>query len=200
MTVTSTQRLVVCGIVFPGALLGAVIAAAFASPTYGWPAEPFSAIGRTSDPAAWLLNGGLVASGLLGLPFAWLLVRSRHVVVGAGYAAVALGFAAAGIFRAPTAAHELAAGIALFGVWLVPWILAALDWRAGDRRAAGIGTGAGALAVAGWLPYDLGLAWAQLGYGAVEMVVLLTLAGWSGWLARRQWRAPEFATQTGGAS
>ena len=200
MTVTSTRRLAVSGIVFPGVLLGAVIAAAFASPTYGWPAEPFSAIGRTSDPAALLLNGGLVASGLLGLPFAWLLVRSRHVVVGAGYAAVALGFAAAGIFRAPTAAHEVAAGIALFGVWLVPWLLAALDWRAGDRRAAGIGAGSGAFAVVGWLPYDLGLAWAQLGYGAVELVVLLTLAGWSGWLARRQWRAPESTPQTGGAS
>lgn len=197
--VTSTRWLAVSGIIFPGALLGTVVAAAFASPTYRWPADPFSAIGQASDPAALLLNGGFVASGLLGVPFAWLLARGRHTVVGAGYAAIALGFAAAGVFRAPDAAHEVAAGIALFGVWLVPWLLATLDWLAGDRRAAGIGVGVGTLAVVGWLPYDLGLAWAQPGYGAVELLVLLTLAGWSGWLARRHWRVPEINSQTGSA-
>lgn len=199
MTVAPRQWLAGSGIVFPVMLLGTVSAAAFTSPTYRWPAEPFSVIGQASDPASLLLNGGLVASGLLGLPFAWLLARDRHAIVAAGYALIALGFAAAGVYRVPTAAHEVAAVIALFGVWLVPWLLAALDWRAGDRRATGIGVGFGALAVVGWLPYDLGLAWAQAGYGAVELLVLLTFAGWSGWLARRHWRVPESTPQTGGA-
>lgn len=154
------------------------------SPVFTWPGDPFSIVGSADGPAALVFNGGLVLTGLLGLAFAAWLRRARSPVLGWLFALVSASYALAGAFPMPSPLHAVATGIFVFG-WLLLWTAAAADWRSGRRRAAAAELVLGTVAVGIWLPYDLGWAWAQVGYAAAEAVSFAAVGVWTVWTALR---------------
>lgn len=69
-----------CGLAAPIVALGAILlATALASPeTFTWRGRALSDMGRAGTRSFLVFNGGLVLSGLLGLPFGWQLwIASR---------------------------------------------------------------------------------------------------------------------------
>lgn len=189
------RAVVVAGVIAPAVLL-ATFAVSAPSPAFDWPSDPFSVIGATDGWFALTFNAGLVLGGLLSLAFAVRLWRAVSPLVGGAYAVVGLSFAGAGLFPATEGAvlHEIFGALAFFGIPLLLWIAAVVDWRAGKRRAGAATFGLGSVALLVWLPYDLGLAWAQVGYGAAEAISLLAFAAWSGRTAVRLWKRPTLRT------
>jgi hypothetical protein len=59
----------------------------------------------------------------------------------------------------------------------------------------------GVVAVGIWLPYDTGLSWERVGYGATELVSVVAWGAWSAWSAGRLWngRSAEPAIREGRA-
>ncbi len=176
-----------CGTVAPLVALGTFAVGAAVADGYAWPGEPFSVIGAAGGPVAAGFNAGLVATGLLALPFATRLWRAASPAVGLAYAVVGVSFAGAGLvpIGGLGGAHELFGAGIFVGIWLLLWADGVVAWRRGDRRRAVASLALGTVAVAVWLPYDLGLAWAQIGWGAAELVAVACLAGWSLATARR---------------
>jgi len=168
------------GIVGPAVLLLVVGLGAVWSPTYSWPGDPVSLIGMTGGWTAGLFNAGLVLGGLSLLPFGARLWRVHSPLTGGLYAVVGLSLSGAGLFPASQRTlHGLFGALVFFGIPAVLWAAGAVDWRAGDRRSGATAFALGATALVVWLPYDFGMTWAQIGYGAAELVSLLALAAWS---------------------
>lgn len=183
----------VAGVCSPVAALVSIGVATALFSGYDWPTAPFSVMGTGGGPAALVFNGGLVVAGVLALPFAWRLWTARRPLFGILYALLGVSFAVAGAFPMGSPLHAVATGIFLIG-WLLPSAAGVADWRNG-RRSVGIAQcvlGTAVLAV--WLPYDLGLERAQVGYGGAELVSLLVIAGWSAWTARELWRGGRSGT------
>lgn len=169
----------VTGVAAPGVVLLTVSTGAVASPTYDWPTEPFSVLGAPGAPTADLFGTGLMLGGLLALPFAAGLWRTRSRPVGGLYALVGLSFAGAGRFPIGSTWHEVFGVGILLGIPVLLWTAAVDDWRTGSRRDAALAFASGAAALAVWLPYDFGVEEAQLGYGFAELVAFLALTVWS---------------------
>lgn len=173
------------GVAAPVVLLVTVGVGAAVSKAYDWPTEPFSIVGGSGEPVSLAFNVGLVVAGLLALPFARLLWRVGRRAVGGLYVLVALSLVGAGLFPIPTALHAVFGAGLLLGIPLVLLAAGVDDWRGGDRRSGATTLALGTAAFAVWLPYDLGIEAAQVGYGAAELVAFLALAVWSGWTASR---------------
>ena len=169
------------GVASPAAVLLTLTANAALSPTYAWPAEPFSVLGAPGEPTAALFGAGLVLGGLLALPFAVRLWRTAVAAVGVLYALVGLSFAGAGLFPAGTAAHGVFGAGLFVGIWLLLWAAAVVDWRRDSSSSfdAALAFLLGTAALAVWLPYDLGVRSAQFGYGFAELVAFGAFAVWS---------------------
>ncbi|WP_436908479.1 DUF998 domain-containing protein [Halosimplex marinum] len=176
------------GVCSPATVLLTLGVGAALATGYDWPAEPFSVIGATEGAAALAFNAGLVAAGGLALPFAWRLWTARSRVSGGLYALLGASFAVAGLFPMGSPLHAVATVIFLVA-WLLPWIAGVADWRAGRRRVGAAQVALGTAALAVWLPYDLGLRRAQVGYGGAELVSILAVGAWSVWTALELWRA-----------
>lgn len=189
MTANLDRTASATGVVSPAVLLATVTLGAASSPTYDWPAEPFSVLGAPGRPTAAAFDAGLILGGVLALPFAVRLWRTASASVGGLYALVGLSFAGAGLFSVPTRLHEVFGAGAFAGIWLLLWAAALADWRADSRRDGAVAFLLGTAALAVWLPYDLGVARAQIGYGAAELVSLLAFAVWSVRTAARLWAA-----------
>lgn len=175
------------GVLAPTAVLVTFGVSAALSPVYSWPTDPFSVIGATGNLAAAFFNTGLVVAGLLSIPFAVRLWTFGNASAGVLYGLVGLSFAGAGLFPIGAEAnlHELF-GVGIFlGIWLLLWTAGVGDWRSGHRREGLIAFALGSIAVSVWLPYDFGLTWAQVGYGAAELVAVLSFAAWSARTAAR---------------
>ena len=160
-----------------------VVGSALAARNFVWPMDPISVVGAADGPVALAFSGGLVATGLFALPFAAWLATSGRPVQGACYGLVGLSFAFGGLFPVPSDLHALASGIFVF-TWLVCWSDAAGAWREGDGRRAAVVFALGALAVGVWLPYDLGVESAQMGYAAAEAVTFAVITVWTLWTIR----------------
>ena len=172
---------VVAGALAPAVFLVTFAVSGLSSPMFDWPSDPFSVIGATDGGIALAFNAGLTLGGLASLPFAVLLWRAVSRLVGGAYAVVGLSFAGAGLFPGTpgAVAHEIFGALAFLGIWLLLWLAGYLDWRAGKRRAGATALALGSVALLVWLPYDFGLQWAQIGYGAAEAVSLSAFALWS---------------------
>ena len=174
----------VAGVLAPVVLLATVLAGVLATPSYQWPTDPFSVVGGTDGVGALAFNAGLVLSGCLAVVFATALWRRWRPALGALYAVGGVGLVGAGLFPVGSGRHEIAA---LFFVtaWLPPLVAGAGEWRAGQRKRGGAAVLLGLLAIGVWLPYDFGVEWAMVGYGAAELVTFLAWGAWSAWTAFR---------------
>lgn len=179
----------VSGVAMQGVLWATVIGGGLASPHFTWPTDPFSIVGSGEGAVATTFNLGLVGSGLLALPFAaWLATVGRRALA-VPYALVGVGFLLAGVFPMPNPLHAVATAIFLF-TWLLCWVDSGQEWRAGNRVRAGVAFALGAAAVGIWLPYDLGLERAQVGYAAAEAVAFAVITAWTLWVLRRERTRP----------
>lgn len=87
----------------------AVLYATGLSPTFSWTANALSDLGAPGAATAGTFNGGLVAAGVIALPFAWVLFdAARHPVERLGavlFAATVADLALIGAFPTGTALH-----------------------------------------------------------------------------------------------
>lgn len=184
MTVRRERSLASAGVAMHVVLAGTIAVGAAASAPFSWPADPFSVIGSTGDATAMAFNAGVVLAGLLALPFARWLWDRWHRAIGALYALIGVGLVIAGVFPMGTGLHDLVA-VTFLGIPAMLWCAGIADWRAGDRRRAVASVVLGAVSLGVWLPYDLGLENAQIGYAAAELVVFAVLGCWTVWTVRR---------------
>lgn len=176
----------------PLVLLATVLGGALATPSYDWPTDPFSQIGGTDGAVALAFNAGLAVSGALAMVFAVALWRHHRPAVAVTYAVGGLGLAGAGVFPVGSGLHAVAA-LFFFTAWLPPVVAGLTDWREGRRESGATAILLGLVAVGIWLPYDLGLSWAMVGYGAAELVSFVAWGTWSAWTARRLLDVPNAA-------
>jgi len=175
------------GVVAPVLAVGSFVLATVLSPSFTWAGTALSDMGRPGEPTYWLFNGGLVAAGVVGVPFAHALATTaRNAVHRAGVAAFVVAVACmglVGVLHLPRAGHgAVAVGHYLFAtVTLVVW--GAGDVRAGDRRRglATAGLGVGHLAM--WVGWGATLAPAY--FAVAEAVGAAVFAGWILGTARR---------------
>ena len=193
---TDVRRLAAaCGVVGPVVTLGSILLATMlADPqTFTWSGRALSDMGRPGTETFWLFNGGLVAGGLVGLPFAWRLWiagRNRLERVGVGCLALALaGSALVGVFFLEHTDYyletDLHGPVALWFFGVAPiaqWILGAGAVLAGDRRwgAFTIAAGTGhVLTWLAWLAYLAIAAGSPMAWFAVpELIAALLFGGW----------------------
>lgn len=158
--------------------LGGTLAATVASPSFSWSDDALSELGVTGTTAGTemtvlLFNVGLLLGGLLGLGFAWYLVRTATGTgwraTGVVFGVTALAMAGVGLFPMGDPLHGPVA-IALFlGITATLALAGEVAIREGSRRY-GTGSVLGAVAHlagwAGWLaaggPDALGLALPEL--------------------------------------
>lgn len=186
-----TEKLrIASGVLTPLVALGTFGISAALSTTYTWPVEPFSVIGAEGNLTAVLFNAGLVATGLLAVPFATRLWTATSRAVAVLYAMVGVMFIGAGVFPigGDSIAHELFGAGIFLGIWLLLWTAGILEWRTGARREGMATVELGSITLVVWLPYDFGLTWAQIGLGAAEAVVVVCFGVWSAWVASKHWR------------
>jgi hypothetical membrane protein len=183
------------GVLAPLALLTTAIGGALATPGYRWPTDPFSEVGGTDGVVAFAFDAGLFLSGALALVLAVALRRRWRPALGALYGVGGVG---AGLFPVGSGLHGIATPY-FFTAWLPPVVAGVADWRAGRRTYGVVGVALGVFAVGIWLPYNQGLSWATVGYGATELVTFLAWGTWSVWAARRlgNQRAVGDATERG---
>jgi hypothetical membrane protein len=175
--------------------LGGTLAATVASPSFSWTGNALSELGVVETAAGTettllLFNPGLVAGGLLGLGFAWYLVRT----------APATGWRATGVVFGLTAAAMGGVGgfpmdQPLHGPVAIAFFLGisgtlALAGRAGIRegsRRYGLASLLGAVAhLAGWVGWLLAGGPEALGLALPELWGSVLLAGWVLLTARRR--------------
>ena len=178
------------GVLTPATVFVTFCATAVVTPEYTWPTDPFSFVGTTDGASATAFNAGLVVAGALSLPFAHRLWSTWSRAVGGLYALVGVSLAGAGAFPAASgtvsgSAHELFAVLLFVSIWFLLWAAGVVDWRAGHRRTGATAFALGGVALTVWLPYDLGWRWAQVGYGAAELLVVSAFAVWSVWTVVR---------------
>lgn len=159
---------------------GGILLATTLSPTFSWTADAISDLGAPGAANPWLLNGGLVAASLVGLPFGWVLwSTARHALERLGSVAFAgslLALLLVGVYPTGTAAHTPAAvayfvlftlamwlhgsGAALVGdverglveVWLgIAHVLAWLLWGVAGPDGLAIPEIAGSLLLFAWV-------------------------------------------------
>ena len=174
----------VAGVLAPVVSLVTVLGGALATPGYRWPTDPFSVVGGTDGVVALAFDAGLVLGGALAVVFAAALWQRWRPALGALYALGGVGLVGAGLFPVGSGLHEIAT---LFFVtaWLPPLVAGVGEWRAGQRTRGGAAMLLGLLAIGVWLPYDFGVEWAMVGYGAAELVTFLAWGVWSAWTAFR---------------
>jgi hypothetical membrane protein len=190
MEQTTEKIRIAAGILTPLVALGTFGISAGLSTAYTWPTEPFSVIGGEGNLTASLFNAGLITAGLLALPFASRLWTATSRVVAVLYALVGVMFIGAGLFPVggDSVAHEFFGAGIFLGIWLLLWTAGIIEWRSGARREGAMTAALGSITLAVWLPYDFGLNWAQIGWGAAEVVVVVCFGVWSILTAGRLWR------------
>ncbi len=143
------------GVLAPTVALGAILLATLLSPTFTWTGDPLSFLGSAGQPTRPLFNYGLVAGGLLSLPFAHRLwTTARGTLQRAGGVAFAFTggtMALIGVFPMGTDPH--------FPVAVTFYLLLSVTlWLhgAGTLRAAGTDGTDGARRRWGWVAVALG--------------------------------------------
>lgn len=183
-----------CGIASPIVSLGAIVLATIVAPTetFTWQGRALSDMGRYGAPTFPLFNGGLIAGGLLGLPFGWRLwIASRNTLERLGTLLLALtvvGMIGVGVFflehtavYLETSLHGLAA-LSVFGVApLTAWVYGSGAALAGDGRLAVASFWLGNVHLVAWLGWVLSIGGVDTStwFAVPEFVAAVALGGWT---------------------
>ena len=204
----TTQKFrIATGVLTPLAALGTFVGSAALSTSYRWPSEPFSVIGGEGNLLALLFNAGLVATGLLSIPFATLLWIVHSKSEGVLFSLIGLMFIGAGVFPMKgdpssgeflmgggTIAHAIFGSGIFLGVSLYLLLAGAKRLRSGESRAGLTAIGLGLITILVWLPWDFGLLWAWVGWGAAELLVVVCFGLWNVFTVGQLWRRASDST------
>ncbi|MGQ3412293.1 DUF998 domain-containing protein [Natrinema sp. LN54] len=182
-----------CGIAGPIVSVGAIVLATIVAPseTFTWQGRALSDMGRYGAPTFPLFNGGLIAGGLLGLPFGWRLwIASRNALERVGTALLALtvaGMIGVGVFfldhtavYLETSLHGFAA-LSVFGVApLAAWVYGTGAVLAGDGRLAVASFWLGNVHLVVWLGWvlSIGSVDTETWFAVPEFVAAVALGSW----------------------
>lgn len=92
------------GVLAPIVALGSILLAITLSPTFSWTASALSDLGVT-PASALAFNGGLIAGGVLALPFAWVLAADGRSILGSIFGLTTVLMALVGVFRLGHSLH-----------------------------------------------------------------------------------------------
>ncbi|WP_255193837.1 DUF998 domain-containing protein [Natronobeatus ordinarius] len=202
-----------CGIAAAVITLGSIALATFLAlpETFTWSERALSDMGRYGAETFWLFNGGLVAGGMIGLPFIWLLwTAARNVLERVGtalFAAGLVGMAFVGVFflehtewYLETDLHVPAAALTFGSVPIAQLVLGAGAIRAGERNWGRLTVLFGLAHVVvwgGWLWYLTSIATRPMAWFAVpEFLAAALFGGWTVLRARRTLSAAESGTRS----
>lgn len=157
----------------------ATLLATALSPTFSWTANALSVLGAADAATPWLFNGGLIAAGVVALPFAWVLfAAARHILERLGAASFAgsvVALALVGLFPIGTSLHAPVA-VAYFLLFTVAmWLHGSGAALAGDVRRGLVSIWLGIGHLLAWL------VWAASGLGGIaipEFVGSAILLAW----------------------
>ena len=171
------------GVAFVLVSLGTILSATLVSPTFTWTGSALSDLGAPGTATALLLNGGLVLSGLVALPFvAWLYRYGRNGLERTGGAALGVSAvlsALVGVFPTGTPQHFPVAVAFFLSVPVALWTHATGSYRAGQARDAVVGFVCGALDPGAWLVWGLYVRTVAPGLAIPEIVGVLGLHAWA---------------------
>lgn len=194
----------ICGLVAPIVALGAIFLSTLlaSSATFTWRGRALSHMGEAGAETFWLFNGGLVAAGLIGIPFGWLMFReTRNRLEQVGVALLwigVIGLVGVGVFfighteyYLPVDLHALAALTVFAGAPFAKWLYASGAALAGDARLAIATFWLGIVHPMTWMLWLLSvqgrsdpMAW----FAVPEMVAAVAFGGWIVLLAIDQLR------------
>lgn len=166
-----------------GGLIGfaAVLLAAVLSPTFSWFTHEISDLGASAARTPWLLNTGLVISGLVALPFAGVLYRAAvHPLQRSG--AVTFGvtlctLSALGLFPVGTTPH-LGLSVTFFSLGTVTLVVHGTGTVLGARDRDGlVSLWLGIIHMVLWLVWSAGLGVGS-GLAIPELVGTLLFFTW----------------------
>jgi hypothetical membrane protein len=185
---TSLERYATyCGFLAPAIALGSVGLATVVAPTseFTWEAFALSDLGRPDAGTFLLFNGGLVAGGVVGFPFAWSLWRHADNQFGrAGaitFVLTVTGLALIGVFHLPRDTHQPVSLAFFLGAPVTGWLYGTGQVVAGDVRPGLASILLGAAHVVGWTGWLLWVAvTGQDNWFAVpEMIAALAFGCWA---------------------
>lgn len=183
-----------CGVGAPLLALSAILASTVLADWFLWSEHALSDLGRASATTFALFNGGLVAAGLLGIPFVGLLWADHETPIEragvACYGLAIVGMALVGVFflghtdwYLDRSLHEPVALAFFVGAPVSNLLLGWGAIRAGERRwgAATLGIGlAHLLFWGGWLlAMGLGIVPPGAWFGLVEFAAALSFGAWT---------------------
>lgn len=180
------------GLVAPVIALVGILLATLVDPSFSWMDSALSHTGElppgrstsvdlfVDRPSFLLFNGSLIAAGLGGLPFAWLLYdEAEHPLKrsGAGTLAIALvSLAAVGIFHLPHGWHAPAAIVHFIATMGFLWLYGLGLAETGQLKRGAVATGLGFLVLGTWLFWTFAMT--DAGIAIPEFVGALALSGW----------------------
>lgn len=205
MTDRSPRRIATaCGLAAPLVALGAIVLATLlaAPETFTWRGRALSDMGRVGTRTFLLFNGGLIAGGLLGIPFGWQLwVAARNGPERLGVAllwAATAALVGVGVFFLGHDAYylgtEVHAPVALLHFGLAPlaqWVYGSGLVVAGDARLGLVSIWLGIahpLIWLGWLASSAAADDPSAWFAVPEFVAAVAFGGWVVALATDRYR------------
>jgi len=180
------------GIGAPVLALVAIVLATLLDPSFSWTESALSHTGErppgrstsidlfVDRPSFLLFNGGLLITGLIGLPFAWVLaVDATHPLQRTGSALFGIALvslAAVGLFPLPHGYHAGVAILHFIATMAFLLVMGLGTLQAGRRRHGAATIGTGLLVLAVWLGWTLSAP--TSGLAIPEFVSALALGGW----------------------
>jgi hypothetical membrane protein len=162
----------VAGVVAPVVAILAVVVPTFLTPSFSWTGTSISHMGGAGKPAAFVLNFGLIAAGLLGIPFVWRLwTETDHGFEKAGtllFAVSLVGMIGVGVFPLPSPNHGPVAITHFVAYTVGLWV-----YGTGSALAGRVRWGLATV----WLGIGHVLAWVVWGIAGLEGIALPEAAG-----------------------
>lgn len=180
------------GLVAPPVALGGILLATLVDPSFSWIDSALSHTGELPPgrsisldlfldrPSFLLFNGSLLVTGLLGLPFAWLLyVDADHPLKRSGAVTLAvalLSLAGVGVFHLPHGWHAPSAIVHFIATMGFLWLYGLGMAQSGERRRGTVTVALGFLVLGAWLLWTFAMG--DAGIAIPEYVGALALSGW----------------------